>query len=85
MTPQRSCFDVRRGGIPIQEMPLRHGVNPNISYSLSFLGFEAASAAGLDLWQWENGGYDTKFMARVIAWYKLHNLVEAHAKDAASK
>jgi hypothetical protein len=28
--------------------------------------------------------YNNKFKAKIIAWYKYHNLVKAHAEDAAS-
>lgn len=76
---------MKRGGIPIRDVLLRHGVNPNITYSQVFLEWEAATAAGLSLWDWDNGVYDRLFQAKVIAWYNLHILVAAHASDAAIK
>ena len=44
--------------------------------------WEAATAAGLDLDKWERGQYTRKFMARTVAWYRLHGLVEMHKSDA---
>lgn len=63
-------------------MPLKGGVNPNITYNTIFAEWEAATAANLDLYMWETGQYPQWFMARVIAWHKLHILVEAHTQDA---
>ena len=52
---------------------------------MGFMEWEAATQAGLNLWKWDNGSYSRKFMAKVIAWYSLHNLVEVHSQDAANK
>jgi hypothetical protein len=50
---------------------------------MDFVGYEAASAAGLDLWKWEMHQYDHLFRAKIVAWYNLHRLVQAHSDDAA--
>ena len=81
---QKNPFAVKRNDVPITEYPLRHSVNVDIKYAQSFLEWEAAHEAGLSLWNWDNGRYSVKFMAKVIAWYKLHNLVKVHSDDAAS-
>lgn len=57
-------------------------VNPQIEYSSAFSEWEAATAAGLDMYKWENLHYPSWFRARVLAWYKAHVLVEAHTQDA---
>jgi len=49
------------------------------------MAWEAASAANLDIFAWESGKYPNWFMARVLAWYELHQLVAAHSEDAAAK
>lgn len=64
---------------------MRRAVNPQITYSQDFEAWQAGTAAGLDMWKWESGLYPTDFMARCIAWYRLHNLVQAHSQDAAQK
>lgn len=57
-------------------------IDPGITYSNSFAEWEAANAARLSLWDWEQGVFPTWFKAKVLAWYKLHNLVEAHTQAA---
>jgi hypothetical protein len=59
-------------------------VNPQISYSQGFAEWEACLGAGLDLWQWETGVYPIQFKARVVAFWRLHNLVRNHTEDAAT-
>lgn len=72
-----------RNGYDIERHPLKHKSRPaNISYSLSFAEWEAATGAGLDLWLWDNNHYPNQFKAKVLEWWKLHNLVEAHSQDA---
>jgi hypothetical protein len=36
----------------------------------------------LDIARWTSGGYDRALMAQVVAWHRLHGLVEAHIGDA---
>lgn len=71
--------------MPIQNFPLRNAVNSGITFSMEFQSWEAAAAAGLNLWEWEQGNYTSRFQAKVIAWFRLHNLVQAHTQDAAQK
>lgn len=66
-------------------MRVSESVDPHIDYNLSFAEWEAATAANLDLWKWESGGFSNYFKAKVVAWYGLHNLVELHKQDALSK
>ena len=74
-----------RRGMPIAEAPLSSGaVNPQITYNNIFGEWEAATAAGLDMYKWESAGYPAWFQARVLAWHKGHVLVEAHTQDAIS-
>ncbi len=49
---------------------------------MRFSGWEAATAAGLDLERWENHGYPIAFMESTIAWKTLHDLVEQHKEEA---
>lgn len=64
---------------------LPDSVNPRIKFNTSFAEWEAATAAGLDLWQWEQpGGYTKSFKAKVLAWHRAHNLVSAHTQAAAN-
>lgn len=66
-------------------MRVLDSVDPHISHNNSFLEMEAAAAAGLDLWQWENGEYPKWFRVRIVAWYNMHNLVELHRQDAVAR
>jgi len=49
------------------------------------LEWEAATSANLNLYDWERGLYSNKFKARVIAFYKYHNLVKIHSEDAVNR
>lgn len=72
-------------GEPIRTRGLKNPRNfgrLNWDASLNFLEWEAATAAGLDLWRWEQGEYPKRFRARVMAWYNLHNLLDTHRRDA---
>jgi hypothetical protein len=71
-----------RRGIPIEQYPIKGLVSPGIQYSGGYGEWEACRAAGLDLWQWENGGYPIAFKCRVMAWHRLHSLVQLHTADA---
>jgi hypothetical protein len=76
-------FAVRRSNHPIGDYHLPDAIDPGITYSNSFAEWEAATVAGLDMWRWEQaGGYPNWFKAKVLAWYKNHNLVEAHTQAA---
>lgn len=50
---------------------------------MDFEGWEACIEAGLDIEKWHRNEYDRQLMAKVIAWYRLHHLVEAHSQDKA--
>ena len=52
---------------------------------MGFSEWEAAHAAGLNLYEWEIGKYPRWFKTRVLAWHKLHQLVDMHKQDALSK
>jgi len=44
---------------------------------------EACIAARLDPYKWEETTFYTHaFKARIMAWYRLHNLILAHVEDA---
>lgn len=64
---------------------MRYTIDPGIEYAPSFAEWEAAVAAGLDLWQWETGQYPVWFRARVLAWHRLHGLVRLHTQDAVER
>lgn len=79
---------MRIGGEPITAAPLKNPksfVAPAITSAASFQDWEAAHGAGLDLYQWDTGGYPPIFMGKVKAWYRLHKLVALHSADAAIK
>lgn len=73
-----------RNGEDIRTYPLKDAVASGIMNSMQFLEWEAATAAGLNLWLWENNGYTKAFKVKVIAWYNLHGLVQSHQSDAAA-
>lgn len=60
-------------------------MDAGISYNFSFAEWEAGTAAGLDMWRWEMGGYPKPFRARVMAWHRLHKLVTTHVEAAVSE
>ncbi|RPJ40042.1 MAG: hypothetical protein EHM35_00100 [Planctomycetaceae bacterium] len=47
--------------------------------------WEAAHAANLDLYKWDQGEYPTAFMARVLAWFSRHRELEMHRDDAVAR
>lgn len=55
-----------------------------IESGMPFTEWEAGTAAGLDMWAWEQGLYPTWFKAKVVAWHNLHGLVKMHQEAAAS-
>lgn len=77
-----ATFAVRVRNNPIQGVRLPDSIDPGITYNNSFAEWEAAHAARLDLYDWDSGKYPVWFMAKVLAWHKLHNLVEAHTQAA---
>lgn len=52
---------------------------------MEFTEWEACVATGLDLLKWEYRLYPHKFMAKVVAFYNLRKLVDAHVEDAKAK
>jgi hypothetical protein len=82
---QKNPFQVSKNGIPIRDAYLKDAINPGISYSMQYTEWEACVAAGLDLYRWEHRGYPKRFMAKVVAFHNLRNLVEAHVENAKAK
>jgi hypothetical protein len=37
------------------------------------------------MWKWDSGDYAVRFMDKVVAWFRLHNLVEQHVQDAVNQ
>lgn len=68
-------------------MGLRNEVKHGVTYGMNFSEWEAAIAAGAtlaELLEWEtDGAFPMWFKAKVVAWYRLHNLVQAHIQEAA--
>lgn len=79
---RRNPFRVTRHGEPIEDVRVRDSVDPGIQYGMSFAEWEAGVEAGVDMYKWETGGYPKWFKAKVLAWYRLHNLVKLHTEDA---
>jgi hypothetical protein len=78
-------FEVKKRNVPIEKMGLSHQLTTGITYSLTFEGYEACVWAGLDLERWANYQYDRLFMVKVVAQYRLHNMIEAHNADEQTK
>ena len=75
-------------GAPIQEANFlnpRDIVKPDITYSQGFAQMEACHGAHLDQWGWECGTYPAWFKARVLAWWRQHQLIGLHVRDAGIK
>lgn len=75
-------FRIARNGSPIELYPLGKAVKTGISFSPAFEQWQAATAAGLDMWKWESGEYPKWFMAKVVAWHRGHVQVNNHTQDA---
>jgi hypothetical protein len=75
LTGRRIPFRVTKNGRPVREVSVRGSINTGITYGIDFLGLEAAVAAGLDIWKWEQRLYPKWFMVRVVAWYNIRNKV----------
>ncbi len=71
-----------RFGEPISQYLIKNPVDTGIQFTFAFEEFEACIAAGLDLDKWNNGLYPTELKAQVIAWHRLHNMVDTHTKAA---
>lgn len=52
---------------------------------MMYAEWDACLGCGLNLWKWENGEYNQKFMTKVMAFWKLHNLIGTHTQDAINK
>jgi hypothetical protein len=81
----RPVFQVRRNGLDIADVGVRGAISTGITYSQEFEGFEACVAAGLNIERWATGDYPIPFMAKIVAWYRLHNLIEIHKADAVNR
>jgi len=76
---------VTRHNEEIRSVNVRHQLNPGIQYSLDFAKWEAAVAAGStleELKKMDDNLYPKWFVARLVAWHELHNLIEMHMQDA---
>lgn len=72
----------------IVKHPLKKEVRGNdagIDYEPLFGYAEAVVAANLSLEKLFYGQYPAAFLGFVLAWYKNHNLVELHVRDANTK
>lgn len=52
---------------------------------MDYAGFNAAVSAGAtldELYKWDSGEYPVWFMARVIKWCELSDLIDMHRVDA---
>lgn len=78
-------FWATRQGIPLEEYPLKDTVKTGIETSQALTEWEAAYAAGLDLYKWEEGEYSPSFKAKVLAWHSRHQELELHRKDAVNR
>jgi hypothetical protein len=65
---------------------IKNPLKTNISYARTFEEFEACVAAGMDVERWEDMRpevtYSRELKAKVIAWYRLRGMIEAHTGDA---
>lgn len=85
MPLRRRTFQVTRGGVRIEEYPVKDAVNSGIRYAPAFEEWEAGTAAGLDMWAWDGGQYPARFKAKTIAWWRAHRLVNTHQADAQNR
>lgn len=52
---------------------------------MSFAIWQAAVSAGAtldELQKLEDGGYKRAFLAKLVAWYNMRNLIDLHTNDA---
>lgn len=82
-------FQVTRNSLPIETVAVKGAVNPGISFSMNFLEWEAAIAAGAtlaELLQIERGEFfPIWFREKIAAWHELHGQVNMHKQDAVNK
>lgn len=84
LTP-RAPFAVRNRGEDIWNAPLPTDARSSITTGEAFQQWEAVTGAGLNLWEWEQGRYPTRFMARVVAFHRLQGLIAAHQQEDARR
>jgi hypothetical protein len=73
---------VTRHGNPISKLSIRNKLHHGITYSSRFEEWEACIAAGLSIDKWEENEYSNRLKGYVIAWYRVHNMIESHVQDA---
>ena len=70
---------------PIRNIDVRHKIDPDIQYGMDMAKWEAAVAANAtldELMKLDNNEYPRMFVARLVAWHELHNLIAMHSQDA---
>jgi hypothetical protein len=88
LRPPGICFDIKRNGIAIGNHPIkqRYFANPNITFSQTYVEWDACIAANLDPYLWfETSVYSDKLKAQAIAWHSGHQLIKTHTADAGIK
>ena len=82
-------FRIERNGEPVENHPVRHGVNPNITYGRllpNLVPFyeeqEALRYANYNYGEWRKLPYMEK--ALHVAHYRYNRLVKLHGEDAVS-
>ena len=70
--------------MPIETLALKHGVNPNIGWSLLYEEWEACTECGLDLWKWAKNEYPVWFKNKVVALNRLKRYIRVHVEEAVS-
>ena len=78
-----------RRGEPIETVAVKHSIATGIAFgNIQWPLWDAIINCGgtlEDLWLMERGEkYNTKFFAKVIAWYGLKNQIELHKGDASA-
>ena len=68
--------------MPLEDVIISGGASLGISYAPEFELWEAAVAAGLDVSLLDLGAYPIRFLAKLIAWYRYHNLINTHIEIA---
>jgi hypothetical protein len=79
---------VTREGIPIQDYHLSDGIDPGIEYSVTYSLWDSAIAAGATLEELQKmhaGRYSPKFLASLVAWNNMKNMIANHIEDAKAK
>lgn len=88
MIARKKHFKVTRNGYEIRDATLTNKVNTGISYSIEFSKWDSAVGAGAtvkDLYDIDQGAYPSKFLAKLIAFGNMKNLIYAHTEDAKTK